>query len=79
MRAAGYPGLGEHRAEHLAFVARLSALVREHDAGGVAAFLGLRARNWVVVWLLDHVAGTDQAMGRWLLSRGGQQVGESRR
>lgn len=79
MRAAAYPSLDAHRAEHLQFVGRLSALVREHEAGGANAFLGLRARNWVVVWLLDHVAGTDQALGQYLLARGAATLGGAAR
>lgn len=60
--------IAEHRAAHEQFVGRLSALARERD-GGASAFLALRARKWIVVWLLDHVGGTDQLLGRWLRGR----------
>jgi hemerythrin len=70
MRDAAYPALDEHRAAHLQFAERLAALVRDREGGAAGAFLGLRARNWIVVWLLDHVAGTDQALGRYLRARG---------
>jgi hemerythrin len=70
MREARYPHAEEHREKHAQFVERLGALVREHEAAGATAFLGLRARNWITVWLLDHVAGEDQAMGRFVRSRG---------
>jgi hemerythrin len=69
MRDAAYPSLEDHRAAHLQFGERLAALVRDREAGAASAFLELRARNWIVVWLLDHVAGTDQALGRYLRGR----------
>jgi hemerythrin len=68
MREGGFPAQDEHRAEHREFTARLDALVREHREKGASAFLGLRTRNWIVVWLLDHVGVRDQALGRHLLA-----------
>jgi hemerythrin len=68
MGEGGFPAQEEHRAEHREFTARLDALVREHRANGANAFLGLRARNWIVVWLLDHVGVRDQVLGRHLLA-----------
>lgn len=70
MRESVYPGLDEHRAAHVQFVERLGALVRERETGVASAFLALRARNWIVVWLLEHVGGMDQALGRYLRGRG---------
>jgi hemerythrin len=69
MREARYPREEEHREKHAQFVERLGVLVREHETSGATAFLGLRARNWITVWLLDHVAGDDQAVGRFIRSR----------
>jgi hemerythrin len=68
MREGGFPAQEEHRAEHREFTTRLDALVREHREKGASAFLGLRARNWIVVWLLDHVGVRDQTLGRHLLA-----------
>jgi hemerythrin len=70
MREARYPREQEHRESHARFVERLSALVRELEAAGASAFLGLRTRNWITVWLLDHVAGEDQEVGRFVRARG---------
>lgn len=69
MGEARYPQELEHRESHARFVERLGTLVREHESDGASAFLGLRTRNWITVWLLDHVAGEDQAMGRFIRSR----------
>jgi hemerythrin len=75
MRDAAYPALDDHRAAHRQFVERLAALVRDRDGGAPAAFLELRTRNWIVVWLVDHVAGTDQALGRYLREHGARARG----
>ncbi len=69
MLGAAYPLFDDHHAAHVQFVERLSALVREHETKGANAFLALRARNWIVVWLLDHVGGKDQVLGRFLRAR----------
>jgi hemerythrin len=69
MRAAEYPRFEAHRALHEGFVARLQTLSREHDVQGPSALLRLRARNWIVVWLTDHVGGEDLALGRHVASR----------
>jgi hemerythrin len=68
MREGGFPAQEEHRGEHREFTARLEALGREHREKGASAFLGLRTRNWILVWLLDHVGVRDQALGRHLLA-----------
>ncbi len=71
MRETRYPDLEAHVAEHREYVARLDALVRDHEARGPVAFAGLKARNWILVWLLDHVAGRDQALGKHLRAASG--------
>ena len=69
MQQAGYPRLDAHRVLHLGFVERLRALADDYAANGAHAFLRLRVRNWIVVWLVDHVGGEDVALGRFLRSR----------
>jgi hemerythrin len=69
MREAAYPGAAAHVESHARFVERLAALSRELREGRTGGFLELRARNWITVWLLDHVGGEDVALGRHLRSR----------
>jgi hemerythrin len=71
MRAAAYPKLEAHRALHRAFVERLEALTRDHETEGPTWLLRLRARNWIVVWLVEHVGVEDVGLGRHLLARAG--------
>jgi hemerythrin len=71
MREGGYPAADAHVAQHREFAARLEALVRDQRDDARRAFVGLRARNWITVWLLDHVGVADQALGAYLrLARG---------
>ena len=66
MREAAYPMTDAHVAQHHEFTARLDALIRDSQDDARAAFVGLRARNWITVWLLDHVGVADQALGAHL-------------
>jgi hemerythrin len=78
MRETAYPGMDGHVAQHREFGARLDALVRDLRESGKRAFVGLRARNWITVWLLDHVGVTDQALGSHLRVALLAHVGASR-
>jgi hemerythrin len=64
MAATLFPGREAHRVLHRGFVERLRALSEDYAANGAHALLRLRARNWVVVWLVDHVGREDVALGR---------------
>ncbi len=66
MRNVAYPRVEAHRALHLGFGERLRGLADDYAANGAHAFLRLRTRNWVVVWLVDHVGGEDVALGRFI-------------
>jgi hemerythrin len=68
MTASRFPGLAAHRVLHRGFVERLQALAEDYAANGAHALLRLRARNWVVVWLMDHVGREDVAIGRHIRS-----------
>jgi len=78
MRETAYPGLEDHVAQHREFAARLDALVRDLQESGRRAFVGLRAKNWITVWLLDHVGVTDQALGAHLRVARGAAVAVAR-
>ncbi len=68
MTRSGFPGLAAHRVLHRGFVERLQALAEDYATNGAHALLRLRARNWVVVWLMDHVGREDVAIGRHIRS-----------
>jgi len=65
MKAWDYPGLDEHSAKHVQFVAEikhLQALVKGSDAHKAA----IRVRAFVLDWLLGHILGTDVEYARFI-------------
>lgn len=58
MRAAGYPGLEAHRAQHSALVARISEITAAHGEDGEAA---VEVLNLMATWIREHIMGSDKA------------------
>ena len=56
MKAAGYPKLAEHMAEHIAFRARLGQLQIESISKDVAS----ATVSFIRDWLIKHISSTDQ-------------------
>ncbi len=67
--AAGFPRCEQHRAAHRGFLERYLLLWKAFEHEGTTALLTLRVRNWIDLWLRDHVRGEDQALGAWLAGR----------
>lgn len=66
MRAARYPGLKEHKAQHDAFLAELLALSEDHVAKGSPGLRPDAVADWLDRWLRGHVAIHDAALARYL-------------
>jgi hemerythrin len=64
-----YPGLAEHRAEHVAFAAELESLRREHAAEGGTALLVVRVTGRATQWLREHIYRADREMGKFVADR----------
>ena len=62
MRAADYPKLAEHMAEHAAFRARLGDFLVKSIAQDISAETIAFLQNW----LTNHIAKTDMAYVPWL-------------
>lgn len=70
MKAWEYPGLDEHSALHVQFVAevkRLQSMVQGTDAHKAA----IRVRAFVLDWLLGHILGTDVEYARFIAAKSG--------
>jgi hemerythrin-like metal-binding protein len=68
MKAWGYPGLDDHAAVHMQFVAeikRLQAEVHGSDAHKAA----IRVRAFVLDWLLGHILGTDAQYAKFIADK----------
>jgi len=62
----GYPGLADHRAEHVAFVGELEALEAEHRRDGPTASLIIRVNTQLTGWLRSHIYRTDRELVAFL-------------
>jgi hemerythrin len=67
MTRYGYLNYAAHKSEHLIFVREFTGMKRELE-NGVTASAVLKIHRRVADWLIDHVAGTDKAMGAFVNS-----------
>jgi len=67
MRAAKYPGLTLHSANHLRLMEKLEAFMARHGHGGQA--LNRHAINFLGDWLVNHIQTDDMRLGDWLRER----------
>ncbi len=70
MRAARYPGLLRHQAEHDRFIEDLLELAQAFDQRGAEAFEHLDTEGWLTKWIQRHVGGTDAELTAWIKARG---------
>jgi hemerythrin len=68
MRAAAYPGLKRHKAEHDRFMRDIMKLTREQERRRGAGVAPAELARWLEDWLVEHVSSTDGAMARFLLA-----------
>ena len=61
-----YPGLADHRAEHVAFVGEIAALETEYQRDGPTASLVIRVNIQLTGWLRSHIYRTDKALAAFL-------------
>lgn len=66
MRAAGYPRLTEHVAEHEAFVRDFLRRKAEYEVDPSLVLLVANLSQWLDAWLHNHVCTTDADMARYL-------------
>lgn len=73
MAERGYPGLGDHRAEHETFAAELVALDAERQRDGPTASLIIRVNTQLTGWLRSHIYRTDRALVTFLQQQPGRR------
>jgi len=64
LRAAGYPELEPHLAEHKDYLQRLARLRTEHEQGNL--FLTVDLMDFLSSWLINHILETDFQYRPWL-------------
>jgi hemerythrin len=62
----GYGAADAHKAQHAKFVEDISSLKQRLQASGPARQLAIDTAKELADWLLRHVQGTDQDLGRFL-------------
>lgn len=65
-----YPGVGDHKKEHIWFVDQWQGLKQQLDAEGPTVLGVLSTKRLLVDWLLNHVQKTDRALGAFLKKHG---------
>jgi hemerythrin-like metal-binding protein len=64
MRAAKYPGLALHAANHQRLMEKVQAFAARHGQGGVA--VNQHSLKFLRDWLLHHIENDDERLGGWL-------------
>ena len=68
MARTNYPGLAEHRAQHVELVKQVKGYVERWDRGEIT--LNLHLLNFLRDWLTNHIQKTDHQFGPWLNEHG---------
>ncbi len=79
MRAAAYPRLKRHKAEHDRFMRDILRMTKDQEKRRGPGVEPAALARWLEDWLVDHVSSTDAAMARFLLARGAESVPPARR
>lgn len=68
METHGYPGFNAHKAEHVAMIAKVDAMLDEYKRKPQATIE--QAVQFLKSWLIRHINGTDQAYSQFLRDKG---------
>lgn len=68
METNGYPGFVAHKAEHVAMIKKVDAMLDEYKQHPQAAIEG--AVQFLKTWLIKHINGTDQGYSQFLRDKG---------
>ncbi|HZV81838.1 MAG TPA: hemerythrin family protein [Geobacteraceae bacterium] len=64
-----YPQYGEHKAQHISFVADVDQLKNQFLAEGATLPLVIQTNQALVNWLIRHISSVDLAFARYLKER----------
>jgi len=65
-RKVGYPGYGEHHAQHKEFVRELKNLETEFHSDGATISLVIKMNQLVVSWLIQHISKKDGDLAAYM-------------
>jgi hemerythrin len=61
-----YPQYGEHKAQHITFVADVDRLKKQFVSEGATLPLVIQTNQALVAWLIQHISNVDVAFARYL-------------
>lgn len=64
-----YPHYGEHKAQHVTFVADVDRLKKQFMAEGATLPIVIQTNQTLVTWLIQHISSVDLAFARFLRDR----------
>ncbi len=67
MAAAGYPKLGEHKAEHQKLISQVSEFQKKFNSGNTAISIDLM--TFLTKWLTSHIEQVDKQYGAHMNSK----------
>jgi hemerythrin len=68
MESTKYPGLAEHRAEHLTLLSKIDEMAARHKRGDNSVYLELL--NFMRDWLTQHMQQVDKKYTAWFNEHG---------
>ncbi|HEU4384059.1 MAG TPA: hemerythrin family protein [Anaeromyxobacteraceae bacterium] len=69
MRAALYPGLKRHKAEHDRFMRDILRMTKDQEKRRGPGVDPRALARWLEDWLVEHVSSIDKTMARFFLAR----------
>ncbi len=64
-----YPHYGEHKAQHISFVADVDRLKKQFLSEGATLPLVIQTNQALVNWLIQHISSVDLAFARFIKER----------
>jgi hemerythrin len=64
-----YPQYGEHKAQHVTFVADVERLKKQFLEEGATLPLVIQTNQALVTWLIKHISNVDLALAKYLKSQ----------
>lgn len=70
MLSIHYPGLGEQKRAHTAFIAELTKLRSQYKESGGNLTVIINANKMVIEWLTKHISNMDKKIGDFVRQKG---------
>ncbi|MCL2376831.1 MAG: hemerythrin family protein [Defluviitaleaceae bacterium] len=76
MNNCSYPMCYMHKGEHSGFVEKFQMLKTRYEKSGYSSELATELNSFIVSWVINHIATSDAAFGRYYLKKIGANPDE---